>query len=363
MRRIWKLGCLCVGILLVLCIGRRTDAANLAMEFLFPNLAEHYIKDQENLPITSEIEETVVETEGERPVLEENEEYKLREQLAEENQLSFETLLEEEETSQLTVLEEPAETVYSPEQLNDYEFLISRLYNVDRSTKTGPEQLNAQKLLSYDFHVDRDGEGPQILIYHTHSQEAFADSIPGDEGTTIVGMGSYLTRLLQQQGFSVIHHKEVFDMIDGELDRNKAYTRAEPVIAGILAENPTIRIVIDLHRDGVGDNVHLVKEIDGKPTAQVMFFNGLSYSAKNGPVEYLPNPYIENNLALTMQMKLASDSLAPGFARKVYLKSLRFNLHLHPGAMLVEAGAQTNTVEEMRNAMEVLARILGDVLY
>ena len=94
-----------------------------------------------------------------------------------------------------------------------------------------------------------------------------------------------------------------------------------------------------------------------------MFFNGMSYSAKNGAISYLPNPYIENNLALTMQMKLASDSLVPGFARKIYLKSLRFNLHLHPGAMLIEAGAQTNTVEEMRSAMEVLARVLGDVLY
>jgi stage II sporulation protein P len=240
---------------------------------------------------------------------------------------------------------------------------MTRIYNVDSGTKTNPEQLNAEKLLAHDFHVDKEAEGPQILIYHTHSQEDFADSTPGDEGETIVGMGSYLTTLLQQQGFGVIHNKEQFDMIDGTLDRNKAYTRAEPVISKILEENPSIQIVIDLHRDGVGKNVHLAKEIDGKPTAQVMYFNGMSYSAKNGEISYLPNPYIENNLALTMQMKLASDHLVPGFARKIYLKSLRFNLHLHPGAMLIEAGAQTNTVEEMRNAMEVLARVLGDVLY
>ena len=143
------------------------------------------------------------------------------------------------------------------------------------------------------------------------------------------------------------------------MDRNKAYTRAEPVISKILEENPDIQIVIDLHRDGVGENVHLVKEIDGKPTAQIMFFNGMSYSAKNGAIDYLPNPYIENNLALTLQMKLASDSLVPGFARKVYLKSLRFNLHLHPGAMLIEAGAQTNTVEEAMNAVEPLSHIIA----
>lgn len=363
MGRIGKIAALGIVVLLILCLSKRTDASEMAVEFLFPNLADTLEWNYEELPITSEIEETVVEAEEhtQLPLTEVEEE--LREQLAEENQLSFETLLEEEETSQAEQLEEPIEVAYTEEQLKDYNFLITRLYNVDSSTKTSPEQLNAEKLLQYDFHVDKETEGPQILIYHTHSQEAFVDSVPGDESTTIVGMGSYLTTLLQQQGYTVIHNKDVFDMVNGELDRNKAYTRAEPVISQILAENPSIQIVIDLHRDGVGENVHLVKDIDGKPTAQVMFFNGMSYSAKNGAIDYLPNPYIENNLALTMQMKLASDTLVPGFARKVYLKSLRFNLHLHPGAMLIEAGAQTNTVEEMRGAMEVLARVLGDVLY
>lgn len=365
MGRIGKFGGLCLGILLILCIGRRTDAAELAVAFLFPNLSNHMEGEwgMVELPITADVEATIVETGDGENVLIPEEDAILREQLAEENQLSFETLLEEEETSQLEQLEETFEVAYTEEQLKDYDFLMSRLYNVDGSTKTSPQQLNAEKLLKYDFHVDKETDGPQILIYHTHSQEAFVDSNPGDENTSIVGMGSYLTTLLQEQGFLVIHNKDVFDMVDGELDRNKAYTRAEPVIAQILEENPSIQIVIDLHRDGVGENVHLVKEINGKPTAQVMFFNGLSCSAKNGSISYLPNPYIENNLALTMQMKLASDSMVPGFARKVYLKSLRFNLHLHPGAMLIEAGAQTNTVEEMRNAMEVLARVLGDVLY
>lgn len=363
MGRLGKFGCLCLIVMLILCIGRKTDASELAVALIFPNLSEIMNWNAEELPITAEIEATVVEVQKSQEVAVADADQELRDQLAEENQLSFETLLEEEETSQLTIPEEIVEVAYTEEQLKDYDFLVSRLYNVDSSTKTSPQQLNAEKLLAYDFHADKESNGPQILIYHTHSQETFADSIPGDEGTSIVGMGSYLTTLLQQQGFEVIHNKDVFDMVDGELDRNKAYTRAEPVIAQIIAENPTIQIVIDLHRDGVGENVHLVKEIDGKPTAQVMFFNGLSYSAKNGSIDYLPNPYIENNLALTMQMKLASDTLVPGFARKVYLKSLRFNLHLHPGAMLIEAGAQTNTVEEMRNAMEVLARVLGDVLY
>lgn len=360
MRRMGKIAMYIVALLLILCICKRISITRLAAEFLFPNLME--LSGWENLPITPR-EQTVLETKKSGEIKREPWSDAFREQMGEENQLSFETLLEEEETSQAKQPEEVLEVAYTREQLADYDFLLSRLYNVDSSTKITAAQLNTDRLLSYDFHVNKDTEGPQILIYHTHSQEAFLDSVPGDESTTIVGMGSYLTTLLQQQGFSVLHHKEIFDLKDGEMDRNKAYTRAEPVISKILEENPDIQIVIDLHRDGVGENVHLVQEIDGKPTAQVMFFNGMSYSAKNGAIGYLPNPYIENNLALTLQMKLASDSLVPGFARKVYLKSLRFNLHLHPGAMLIEAGAQTNTVEEMRNAMEVLARVLGDVLY
>ena len=363
MRKIWKLAAVSTGILLVLCVGKRIEVSRLAAEMVFPNLTQMMCWTEVKLPITEEIADDMVETRKGQDSLECLENPMIREQLAKENLLSFQSLLEEEETSQQMVPEESFALAYTEEQLKDYNFLVSRIYNVDGSTATSSEQLNTEKLLAYDFHVDKKSEGPQILIYHTHSQETFVDSIPGDESTSIVGMGSYLTSLLQQQGFKVIHHKEVFDMVDGVLDRNKAYTRAEPAIAKIIKENPSIQIVIDLHRDGVGENVHLVKEINGKPTAQMMFFNGLSYSAKNGAIDYLKNPYLENNLALTLQMKLAGDSLFPGFARKIYLKSLRFNLHLHPGAMLIEAGAQTNTVEEMRNGMEVLAQVLGNVLY
>lgn len=72
--------------------------------------------------------------------------------------------------------------------------------------------------------------------------------------------------------------------MDGELDRNRAYTLAAEDVKRILAENPSIEVLIDLHRDGVNEDTHLVTEVDGKPTAQFMFFNGLSYSRRNGPI-------------------------------------------------------------------------------
>jgi stage II sporulation protein P len=133
-------------------------------------------------------------------------------------------------------------------------------------------------------------------------------------------------------------------------------------VTGILEEYPSIEVLLDLHRDGVSEDVHLVTEVDGKQTAQFMFFNGLSYSKRNGAISYLPNPYIGENLGLSLQLKLACEKYYPGVSRKIYLKSLRYNLHLRPKSLLVEAGAQTNTLEEMMNAMEPLAFVLNSVL-
>lgn len=250
----------------------------------------------------------------------------------------------------------------SLEKLKDFDYLMGHFYTVDSSTSVDPEQLNAQTLLGKDLTIDQSGEGPKVLIYHTHSQEAFADSRKGEERDTIVGVGEYLAQLLNETyQIPTLHHKGVYDLIDGKLDRSRAYELALPEVEKILKENPGIEVVIDLHRDGVGDSTHLVEEINGKPTAQIMFFNGMSRTKANGPIEYLKNPYIEDNLAFSLQMQLAAQKY-PGFTRRIYLKSYRYNMHVTPKTLLVEAGAQTNTVEEMRNAMEILAETLDTVL-
>ena len=93
-----------------------------------------------------------------------------------------------------------------------------------------------------------------------------------------------------------------------------------------------------------------------------MFFNGLSRTTTQGDLTYLPNPYIEDNLAFSFQMQLAAAEYYPGFIRKIYLKGYRYNMHVVPKAMLVEVGAQTNTFEEAKNAMEPLADLLAIVL-
>ena len=83
---------------------------------------------------------------------------------------------------------------------------------------------------------------------------------------------------------------------------------------------------------------------------------------REGKIAYLSNPYLAENLAFSLKMQLGAQAYFPGFARKIYLKGLRYNLHLRPKSALIEAGAQTNTFEEVKNAMEPLAQLLDMVL-
>ena len=251
----------------------------------------------------------------------------------------------------------------SPAKLADYDYLLGQFYIVDSNTEADAVQISAEDFLNQDFKISKDTESPQILIYHSHSQETFADSREGEEADTIVGVGDYLTQLLTENyGYKVVHLKEQFDMASGELDRSSAYDYARDYLEPYLQENPDIQVIIDLHRDGVPEDRHLVTEINGKPTAQILFYNGLSYTIEKGSLDYLPNPYIQQNLAFSFQLEYQAAQYYPEFYRGIYLAGYRYNLHLRPRSILLEAGAQTNTIQEVKNAMEPFADILNKVL-
>ena len=274
-----------------------------------------------------------------------------------------ERLSEDLEKAEVVLNEQiPASTPVSLEKLQDFNYLLSTYYTVDSTTSIGPEQLNASQMMSRDMKLQNSLEGPKVLIFHTHSQEAFRDSIPGDANTSIVGVGKYLADRLNEKGIEALHHDGVYDLINGKLDRSRAYEMSEIGVKEILNQYPSIEVVIDLHRDGVNENTHLVTEVNGKATAKLMYFNGLSRTKANGDIAYLFNPYIQDNLAFSCQMQMKTEELFPGLARRIYLKGYRYSLHMMPKSLLIEAGAQTNTVEEMRNAMDLLAEILNQVL-
>lgn len=281
---------------------------------------------------------------------------------------SFAELLREENEAALYMLEQNSilpfpsrgqQVQVDLEPLGRYETLVQQFYTIDANTMAGSDQLNLEDFLSQDMTVDKGEEGPQILIYHTHSQEAFADSVPGDKSGTIMGVGEYLTQLLTDTyGYKVLHHTGQYDV----KNRDDAYSAALPEVERILEENPSIQVVIDLHRDEMPEGTRLVTEVDGRPTARFMFFNGLSRTRKTGNIAYLYNENLNANLAFSFQMQLKAMEYYPGLTRKIYLKAYRYNMHLRPKTLLIELGAQNNTLEEALNACGPLAHILDLVL-
>ena len=325
-------------------------------EHLGEEVAAENRREQEEL-LMAEAEKDAADSRDER----QEETQAEKDKIVDESKSGVEEKKEKEE--QETVALPHPQIDLSQANLADFDYVMNHFFILDSNTETNAGQISGTRFMEEDMSIQQDSSVPQILIYHTHSQEAFSDSREGETEDTIVGVGNYLTDILEKNyGYKVIHVTDAFDIMGGELDRSKAYDYARSSIEKVLEENPTVEVVIDLHRDGVPDDRHLVTEINGKQTAQILFYNGLSYTVNQGAVSYLPNPYIEDNLAFSFQLEYQAAQYYPQFYRGIYLAGLRYNLHLRPRALLLEAGAQTNTVEEVRNAMEPFADILNRVL-
>lgn len=239
-------------------------------------------------------------------------------------------------------------------------FLIDNFYIVDSTTCIDKSVFKVEEFLKKDFSIKKSNK-PQILIFHTHAgTEYFADGRTKKD--SIVAAGANLAKILEEDyGYQVIHVETKFDYINGKADRNKAYSQALVEISKILEENPSIQVVIDLHRDGVNSNLRRVTKIDGKSTAQFMIFNGLSRN-KKGNIPYLYNPNLEGNLAFGLQVKLKAMELYPDLTIRNYLKGYRYNMHLRERFLLIELGNENTTVEEAENTMPCLAKVLHEVL-
>ncbi len=240
----------------------------------------------------------------------------------------------------------------------DKERFLKNYYIADTSVGNVSSVIDGEKLLSMNTALERITEEPQILIYHTHGTEGYKDSREGMEADTVVGMGDVLYEELTAKGFSVLHDRTTYDYVDGKDNRNYAYTTARPEIEDMLEKYPSIEVVLDIHRDS---GAARKTKIDGKDTAQIMLFNGLCRNA-DGPISHLPNPYLDDTLAFSLQLNLLGRERYPGLMFKNYLKNYRYNMHFTGHCMLVELGTQNNTVEEAQNGVKLLASLLYELL-
>ncbi len=244
----------------------------------------------------------------------------------------------------------------------DVSFLWKNFYIVDSTTSVTKSDFDAKQLLQADMKMSKKKGKKQILIYHTHgASEYFKDSRNGVIEDSVVGVGDALTRELEKLGYGVYHDRTQYDRVNGGIDRSFAYNQSLDGITKIKQKYPDIEVMIDLHRDSVGKGKHTYTTIQGRKTAIVMFFNGMSRT-KSGPIAYLKNPNLKGNLAFSLQMKCKAMEYYDGFTKPIYLKGYRYNLHLLSKSLLIELGNENNTVEEAKNAAMPLADVLGKVL-
>ena len=217
---------------------------------------------------------------------------------------------------------------------------------------------DVEKLITAPLNWDLQSGEPTVLILHTHGTESYTKSSGEsyressafrtlDENYNMISLGAHLAALLEQEGIRVIHDKTTHDYPS----YSGSYNHARKSISQYLKEYPSIRLVLDLHRDASGDNSNQMRTeatVDGRPSAQLMLVVGSSASG-------LKHPDWEENMALALKLHTQLEGIAPGIMRYVNLRGQRFNQDLCPGALIVEVGAAGNTHPEALTAVEVLA--------
>lgn len=215
--------------------------------------------------------------------------------------------------------------------------------------------------------VFEDTDEPQVLIYHTHATEAFEtyDSDvydvrnnwrSSDNNKNMVAVGAAMTKTLEDNGIAVIHSTIQHDYPS----YNGSYAKSAKTVSDYLEEYPSIRVVLDLHRDGIeregGVIVKPVAEIDGKKAAQIMLISGCDDGTMNMP------QWRENlRFAATFQDCMERDY--PDLTRPVYFAYRKYNQDLSPGALLVEIGSNANTLDEAVYSATLAGQALANLIH
>lgn len=229
-------------------------------------------------------------------------------------------------------------------------------------------KIELSDYLEKDFPINEpmDPDAPLVLIIHTHGSESYLENgyefySPEEtfrslsEEETVVHIGAVLCEKLNSLGIKTIHDKTMYD----QTDFNRSYNYSREGIKKALAEYPSIRYVIDLHRDSVfdsnGNNIKPVTTLNGKKCAQLMLVVGTNEGGSD-------HPNWRNNLTFATHLQQKMNELYPTLARPINLRSAAFNQALAAGSVLLEVGSCGNTLEEAENAVLLFAQAYAGLI-
>ena len=223
--------------------------------------------------------------------------------------------------------------------------------------------LTPRELIMEPLNWDLTGDEPTVLIYHTHAMESYTpqtgedytEEVPfrtADLDYNMVSIGTRLAELLENAGISVLHDTTLHDAAS----YNGSYASSRETVEKYLAQYPSIRLVLDIHRDaaedGSGHQVATTAETAQGDTARLMLVLG---SEAGG----LYNPNWQENYALAVKLQAVLEQKSPGLCRELHLTDQRYNQDLSPGALLIEVGAAGNSHDEALRAMTPLAEAIA----
>lgn len=230
---------------------------------------------------------------------------------------------------------------------------------------TSGYDIDIDSILSAGCPIRLEADKPQILILHTHSSEAYSpagldkyDDLGTnrtlDQNLNVIRIGTELTQIFQDCGLNVIHDTQVFDYPS----YTGSYNRSCEAIEKYLAEYPSIKIVIDLHRDALCSDTVTYKTTateQGVCASQIMLFVGSDASG-------LEHPNWRQNLSLAIYLQNAVCQSYPSLMRPITLTKYRYNQHLTPGSMIIEVGSNGNTLQEALAAIRLFGKTAGPAL-
>ena len=236
---------------------------------------------------------------------------------------------------------------------------------VRNCTELSNDYLREEILKEPDIRIDLWADEPQVLIVHTHTSESYLlddeyydDEYPSrtlDSTQNVVAIGARMAQTLAEEGICVLHDGTVHDypLYDG------SYGRSETTITRLLAEYPSIKVVLDVHRDAIvqadGAWVGAINDIDGKEAAQVMII-----SACGDGYYYVPD-YIKNlHFASALQNRM--EERYKGLTRPVLFDYCQYNQHITTGSLLIEIGSHGNTLEQALYSAELVGKSLAELL-